>query len=376
MTGPSVASSGPLAGVRVVDLSVFLPGPYCTQVLADFGAQVTKIEPPGGDPGRSLGGDLFAAVNRGKESIQLDLKDAEQREIGLGLLATADIVVVGFRPGVVDRLGVNYEAVRALNPDVIYCSISGFGAEGPDRGRPGHDVTYLAASGALSIPGQWGADEPVRAGVPVSDLAGASYGAIAVLAALHRRDRTGEPAYLDVSMTDATMAFTNPRRLPGSPATDGPAPHLLPTNDVFPTADGRHVALGVVEQHFWQRLRDLMTDDEPSLARPAFDDEEGRVRHGDELTEILHRAFRRYTAEEWVDRLSRIDVPVELVRTVDEAAIAASARGRTSTGGIAIAVLIDGRHHTRMGPPPALDGDRERILEARRGRSGAGRGTR
>lgn len=355
-----------------MDLSVFLPGPFCTQVLADLGAHVTKIEPPGGDPGRALGGDLFAAVNRGKESIELDLKDAEQRAVGLRLLAAADVVVVGFRPGVVDRLGVSYEAVRALNPDVVYCCISGFGDEGPDRHRPGHDVTYLAASGALSIPGQWGMDRPVRAGVPVSDLAGASFAAIAVLAALHRRDRTGEPAYLDISMTDATMAFTAPRRLPGSAPSDGPAPHLLPTNDVFPTSDGRYVALGVVEAHFWQRLRDVMVGREPELARRDFDDEEGRIRHGDELVAILRRAFQTQTAAEWVAELSRFDVPVELVRSVDEAAAAAATRGRSSSGGVPVPILIDGSHHTRSDPSPALDGDRTEILDRIEARLGGG----
>jgi crotonobetainyl-CoA:carnitine CoA-transferase CaiB-like acyl-CoA transferase len=364
MTGHRTATTAPLAGVHVVDLSVFLPGPFSTQVLADLGAEVTKVEPPGGDPGRRLGGDLFASVNRGKRSIELDLKDAGDRRVGLELLATADIVVVGFRPGVVERLGVGYEAVRAVNPDIIYCEVSGYGGSGPDRERPGHDVTYLASSGALSIPGRWGATDPVRPGVPVSDLAAASYATVSVLAALYRRDRTGQPAHLDVSLTDATMAFTAPRLLPGRTHDGGRARHLLPTNDIFPTRDGRHVAVGVVEEHFWQRLRDVVATVEPAITDARFQDEAGRLEHGDDLVAILERAFRARDAAWWVEELSRHDIPVELVRNVDEAAQAATARGRCTAQGIAVPVLIDGETHCAVAAPPALDGDRRDVLRA------------
>src|SRR4051812_753402 len=202
------AHQSPLIDIRVLDLSQLLPGPFCTQILADLGAAVVKVEPPDGDPARGMPSDLFATANRNKASVDLDLKAPADRNACLRLAAASDVVVEGFRPGVVERLGVGYEDVRARNPGVVYCSISGFGRTGPRRDRPGHDANYLAASGALAYSGHW-SEVPRRSGLPIADLAASCYGAIAILAALHERARTGLGGHIDLAMADAAMAFAS-----------------------------------------------------------------------------------------------------------------------------------------------------------------------
>src|SRR5690606_27158629 len=148
---------GPLHGIRILDLSWLLPGPFCTSVLADLGADVVKVESPGaGDYMRELVPDAFLAVNRNKRSICLNLKDPDGKALLLDLAKNADVLIEGFRPGVVDRLGIGYEDLKAQNPAIVYVSLSGYGATGPYSRRPGHDLNYLAVSGALSIPGRWG----------------------------------------------------------------------------------------------------------------------------------------------------------------------------------------------------------------------------
>ena len=199
------AGTPALWGTRIVDLTTLLPGPYCTQILADLGAEVVKVERPGsGDALRGIDPALFAAVNRGKRGVELDLRRAEDRALFDTLVRAADIVVEGFRPGVAERLGAGYERLREMRPGLIYCSISGYGQDGPARDLPGHDLNYLGVVGALDPSKDPG--EPPRhyAAIPVADLAAALFAANAILAALLRRDRArahGEGdggAYVDV----------------------------------------------------------------------------------------------------------------------------------------------------------------------------------
>jgi len=200
-----------LEGIRVIDLSVFLPGPYLTLAMADHGAEVIKIEPPGeGDPGRHIGLSdgpstvFFRNLNRGKKSVELDLKDPAQREALLSLAETADVFIESYRPGTVDRLGVGYEMVRARNPRIVYCSISAFGQDSEWRGRPAHDLALEAESGLLSM--TLGNDgKPAMPGIPVADVLAGLQGLSGVLMALLRRDKTGAGDYLDISMHDVTV---------------------------------------------------------------------------------------------------------------------------------------------------------------------------
>ncbi|HET9557179.1 MAG TPA: CaiB/BaiF CoA-transferase family protein, partial [Actinomycetota bacterium] len=197
--------AGLLEDVRVLDLSIWRPGPYATQLLVEMGADVVKVEPPGGDPMRVFP-TLFADLNAGKRSAAVDLKAPVGRAAVLERATGADVVIEGFRPGVAARLGVGEVDVRAVNPTVVYCSISGYGQDGPLVAAAGHDINYQAWAGVLEPPGDGG--EPVVARPPIADLAGGASAALAVCAALVRRGRSGQGESIDVAMTDVLASWT------------------------------------------------------------------------------------------------------------------------------------------------------------------------
>lgn len=314
---PSKTHTSALANLTVVDLTTQLPGPYCSMILADLGARVIKIEPPDGDPLRAFP-PMFASVNRGKQSMALNLKTEAGQAVLLRLIEHADAVLEGFRPDVAARLGADYDTVCAANPGVIYCSISGFGQQGPYRERAGHDINYLSFSGLLSQTGQ--ADgRPVVPPVFISDLSSGLYAAIAILAALHYRHRTGHGQYIDLSMTESVIAWMAPeiaRAHAEASVPDRPLLSGLPHYDVFETADGQFLSLGIVyESHFWQRLcdatgleawRDLTTGE--------------RMQRRDEIRAQLRQLFRTRIRDEWIGRLQEADVPCGPVYTLDELA--------------------------------------------------------
>lgn len=322
---PSNKAWQPLSGLRVLDFSLLLPGPFATVTLADLGAEVIKIEPLGGDFARRMGGPMFAMANRNKQALALDLKNPSARALIERLTRWADFAVEGFRPGVAERLGINYSSLSVLNPRLIYCSISGYGQEGPARNTPGHDLNYLAASGGLSFAGHW-TGPPRRSGMPVADLAGASFATIAMLAALHQRSITGKGVFLDLALADAALAFTAARH-----GLDVDAPsraHLYPSNDVFQTADGRSIALGIIEPHFWQAFVAATADLAPDFAAPAWATEAGRLFDGDALHDRITVVMRKQPANEWLQRLAKHDVPAQLVLSPAEAGRTPQAQAR------------------------------------------------
>ncbi len=254
-----------LEGLRVLDLSLFLPGPMLTQMMADHGAEVIKVEPPSGEPVRNVGyragGESvwFRNTHRGKLSIVLDLKSPEDHAIFLRLCDTADVVIEAFRPGVVDRLGVGPDVVRARNPRVVYCSIAAFGQTGPERLRPAHDLAIEAMCGVVSL--NLGADgQPTNPHMPVADMAGSWAALSAILMALLRRERTGRGDTIDISMQDATMAWLP--NVVGPVFAEDRSPRVKEERSfggyaffsIYGTRDGRHVALGGVEHKFVQNL--------------------------------------------------------------------------------------------------------------------------
>lgn len=293
----------PLDGVRVLDLSRLLPGPYATLVLADLGADVVKVEEPqGGDYLRwmsPLAGEqsaFFHALNRNKRSLRLDLRRPEGAAAFRRLVRRFDVVVESFRPGVMDRLEVGYQALRAEQPRVILCSISGYGQDGPYRDRAGHDLDYCAVAGVLALNGP--PEGPVPLGVQVADVAGGSWPAVAgVLAALVRRAATGEGSHVDVSMTDGALAMlTMPlgaAAARGTPLRRGQ--EMLNGGSacygVYRTRDGRFVALGALEPKFFQRFCEAAG--RPDLADRQLDDD-GRGPRAE-----LEALFATRTRDEW-----------------------------------------------------------------------------
>src|SRR5438067_7686042 len=265
----------PLAGIHVVDFSMFVPGPFASSMLADLGAEVTTVEPPRGDPGRSYVRVQFDTENRNKRSIALDLKHADAAAVVEKLVRHAQVVVEGFRPGVAKRLRIDYETLRRYNGALVYCSISGYGQTGPWRERPGHDVNYVAAAGGLAFPGQW-LKPPARSSLPIADMAGGALAAVAILAAL----REGKAAYLDLSLFEAAF-FLCAMRNGLEPALDPPA-HLFPVHDVFETADGKRLTLGILEEHFWQNFARLV----PELDDERFANDANRRANGDALSRM------------------------------------------------------------------------------------------
>jgi crotonobetainyl-CoA:carnitine CoA-transferase CaiB-like acyl-CoA transferase len=299
----------PLAGARVVDFSMFVPGPFASAILADLGADVIKIEMPKGDPGRAYVPVQFETENRNKRSLALDLKNAAAKEIVHRLARDADIVIEGFRPGVAKRLSIDFETLRKANPKLVYCSISGYGQTGPWRERPGHDVNYVAAAGALAFPGQW-LKPPARSSLPLADMGGGAFAAIAILAAL----REGKGAYLDLSLFE-TAFFWAAMRHSLDPEVD-PRAHIFPVNDVFETKDGKRLTLGILEEHFWKNFVQLA----PELDDERFATDASRRRHGDALSQLISSVMKKHTADEWLRLCEESDVPVDLAVTPGEAA--------------------------------------------------------
>ena len=323
-----------LEGIRVLDLSRMLPGPYCSMMLADLGAEVIKIEEPKiGDPTRRsppiIDGQSapFAQVNRNKKSIAIDLKHAEGRRIFLKLASTADCVLEQFRPGVVDRLGINYAAVAEVNPRIVYCSLTGFGQDGPHRERSGHDLNYLALSGVLGLT----TDErgkPVIPGVQVADLAGGMIAGFAILAALLARERTGRGQYVDVAMFDVMLSMLpipaahhfagNTIAVGGKYVLSG----AYPFYNVYETSDGKFMTLGALEPKFWANFcRKVERED---LVARQFDPAERR----DNLFETVRGIFKSRTQAEWIELMVDADCCCEPVLSMSEAFEHAQTRER------------------------------------------------
>jgi crotonobetainyl-CoA:carnitine CoA-transferase CaiB-like acyl-CoA transferase len=289
-----------LEGLRVLDLGIWRPVPYATQLLAEMGAEVLKIEPPGGDPMRVFP-QLFDVLNAGKRSMVVDLKTDDGREAVLALAAGADAVLEGFRPGVAERLGVGYGAVSAVNPSVVYCSISGYGEEGPLATVPGHDINYQAYAGTLDPKGV----RPVPATVPIGDLGAGMTAAMATIAACFRARATGEGERIDVGIADVLATWTGAvGEL--TPAGSGRAMDGLPAYGIYRTADGRYVTLGVLaEAHFWQALCAALDLGELRDVEMAE-----RVARRAELDNVVRDAVSKLALADVLELMERHDVPV------------------------------------------------------------------
>ncbi|RQO80600.1 CaiB/BaiF CoA-transferase family protein [Acidovorax sp. FJL06] len=366
-------SPRPLAGCRVLDLSLLLPGPYCTWLLACFGAEVIKVEPPTGDPVRRMNPALFAMLNRGKQSVVLDLKQAQGREALLAMVAEADILVEGFRPGALERLGLSVQTLMEVQPRLVVGSISGFGWTGPYRDHPGHDIGFLSLAGYFAVPSQLD-HQLVRPQIRLADMVAGQSAALALAMARAQVQQTGKGCHVDASIYDATMGWTAPMML-GSPADKAPAElaHVMADSALYRTADGRHLCIATLEDKFWTNFAQAVSDLAPALGDARWHTRQGRDQHKQALAEALAQAIATQPLSVWMDRLQGVDTAVEPVYTGREALEDphAQARGfftqRTADDGqpeLFFPAMFDGHKHPPLGPAPALgQGPAERFTK-------------
>ncbi len=373
---------GALDGVRVIELGQVIAGTYGTQYLADYGAEVIKVEPPGGDLGRNpvvgnLHGEssLFIAMNHSKQSIVLDLKHPDGRAVLYDLVRVSDVLLENFRPGTVERLGVDEAALRAINPRLIYASVSGFGPDSPHRDAPSFDLVHQAMSGLMSIVGEPGRT-PCAVGVPVADLLSGFFLTHGVLAALYARERTGqgqrvETAMLDVMLALLTFHATMYLNLGVVPGRHGSAHEYHVPWQAFQTRDD-WIIVAPREEWFWRRL--CAAIERPELADdPRFATAQARRDHRAELIPILEEVLRTRTAAEWLAIFRREGVPAAPVNDVGQALSdpTVAARGMVAeidyppTGPIKVLanpIKFSATPVERYAPPPLLGQHTERVL--------------
>lgn len=381
--------SQPLAGIRVADFTHVMAGPFASHLLRLLGAEVIKIETPGrGDAMRYYGADrqydgmspAFIAVNCGKKSITLDLKDQGDKEIARDIVDRCDVLIENFRPGVIGRLGLGADEMRARNPDLIYCSISGYGQSGPLRDWPAIDNIVQATSGMMSLGGNPG-DPPMRVGFPVVDTLTGQTAAFAIMAALLRRERSGGGEFIDVAMLDATLAFMASAVVPflvtGKPLerTGNVGYSGQPTSALFEAGDGRMISLGVVQQAQFETLARFL-DRESWLTDPRYVNPDLRREHSEALQAEVAAALGTRPAAEWERLMSDHGIPCGMVRSVAEGAAFPHLEQRHAMlpididglpGGGACKIVNAGFSLSADGPgvaepPPALGEDRDEIL--------------
>jgi CoA:oxalate CoA-transferase len=333
MTGRKEAvSPKPLAGVKVLDLTRVIAGPYCTLMLTDMGADVAKLEEPlHGDELRWVGRykgraehdeDYFYASNRTKRSITLNLKDETERRIAQDLARAADVLVENFTPGVAERLGMGWQELSAMNPRLVYCSISGFGQTGPCRNRLALDPIIQAVSGVMSVTGKEGG-EPMQIGAPLGDVVAGMFGAYAVASALYARTETGRGRYIDISMQDAMLAVLGPRMGEALQAGINPGRHgnenpmRVPAN-TYLTRDGHYIAIIVQNDNHWEAF--CRAIDRPDVfADVRYRSMKQRVARRADIDRLVAQEFSRRDADEWERRLEDNRVPYAYVNTYLEA---------------------------------------------------------
>jgi len=376
-------SAKPLAGIKVLDVSRVVSGPFCTMVLGDLGADIVKVEEPvHGDESRGYGPPFqngesayFLSVNRNKRSIAANLRHGEGRDLVCRLAETADVFVENFRPGTADRLGLGFEALRQRNAGLIYCSISGFGRSGPDAHRPGYDLIVQGEAGLMDITGHPGGP-PTKVGTSIADLVTGLYAAQAITAALVGRRETGAGQRVDIAMADAVASLLTFNAgiyfaTGDSPTRRGNAHPTISPYETFQAADG-WLNIGVANDKFWALFcgaigcPDLMAD--PRFATPS-----ARVSHRPELISMMAPLLRHRRRDEWVSILGAAGVPCGAIRTVAEVCTAPQLAERGMfldathpTAGdirsIATPFRFDDQPPPAPRPPPLLDQHRDEIL--------------
>ena len=317
----------PLAGIRVLDLSRVLAGPYCTMMMADYGADIVKIEPPGvGDDSRAFGpfvgkeSAYFMSLNRNKRSMTLNFKRQEEVDVFREMVKHADVVVENYRPGTMEKFGLGYEELKKINPKIIYAACSGFGHSGPYQYKPAYDIIVQAMGGIMSVTGPEGG-EPTRVGASVGDIIAGMFTAYGVMMALYHRERTGEGQKVDVGMLDCQVAVLENAIARYVTSGDVPVPlgNRHPSITPFSafTAKDGHIIVGAGNERLWEKLCNILGHSE-LIKDPRFDSNSKRTANVKELMEILNKIFFEKTIAEWMDVLETAELPCAPINTVDK----------------------------------------------------------
>ncbi|WP_455369869.1 CaiB/BaiF CoA transferase family protein [[Eubacterium] cellulosolvens] len=315
--------NNPLEGVKILDMTRLNPGAYCTMLLADMGADVLKIEQPGrGDYLRytppMMGGQssMFLTLNRNKKSMTLNLKSDEGKEIFTRLLNNYSILVESFRPGVCKRLGIDYDTLKNDHPELIYCSITGFGQDGPYKNLVGHDINYLALSGILSLTGEKNGP-PIVPGIPIADIAGSMFAIMGILLALISRQKKGTGQFVDISMFDGVVSWLTIQAARFIADCKPPERETWPAGgepfySVYQTKDGKYVAVGAAEDKFWKILCEKIG------AKDLLEDRTAKDQRAKEVINRLSDIFKTKNRDEWFEILYDLDSCLTPVKTLDE----------------------------------------------------------
>ena len=317
----------PLAGLRVLDLSRVLAGPYCTMMLADYGADIVKIEPPGvGDDSRAFGpfvgkeSAYFMSLNRNKRSITLNFKQEEEIDVFREMVKHADVVVENYRPGTMEKFGIGYDELKKINPKIIYAACSGFGHSGPYQFKPAYDIIVQAMGGIMSVTGSEGG-EPTRVGASVGDIIAGMFTAYGVMMALYHRERTGEGQKVDVGMLDCQVAVLENAiaRYVTSGSVPTPLGNRHPSITPFSafTAKDGHIIVGAGNDRLWVKLCNILGHAE-LIVDPRFDSNSHRTANVKELMAILNSVFIEKTIAEWLELLESAELPCAPINTVDK----------------------------------------------------------
>lgn len=360
---PDPGISRPLSGLRIISMAEQYPGPYATLVMSDLGADVIMVERPGtGDPARQFG-PFFDSLNRGKRSVALDLKSSQAVAALKQLVSTADIFLEGFRPGTAARLGIGWEDLRAVNPGLVYVSISGFGQDGPYRLRPAHDLSYQAAAGLLEqaeVP--WRLTDPLA----IADLSSGLFALVGCLSGIRQRDLTGQGTYVDVAMMDSLVSLMSTNIVPVANGVDNPWFEDEPGYGLYETKDGRITLSLSYEDWFWKSACEALGLDDLSELTAEQRRADGLV-----IRERIQERFRSETSEHWSRVFETLDVPYALVATASDVTAdpQVEARGMLTsgqeTGGMRYVrqpLMFDGHAFGPQNVSPALGADTVAVL--------------
>lgn len=380
-----MVNNKPLSGVRILDLTHMLSGPYGAMILADLGAETIKVEPLTGegtrkllasDPDNSLNGmgAYFITLNRNKQSVAIDLKSADGKQVFYRLVEKSDIVISNYGVGVPERLGVDYDSLSKVNPRIITCTITGFGSTGPGSSRPAFDQVAQASGGGMSITGT-DSNHPVRAGIPIGDLGGGMFGVMGILAALYERERSGVGQHVDISMVDCQVSMLN--YMATMYFLSGKDPHPIGNShfvhvpyDMFQCRDG-FIVIAVITDNFWTNLKEVVMC--PELDDTAFDGQPGRLANRDFIMRSLSEKLKTNTCDYWLGKLEERRIPCSPVNKFSQALADPQILHRnmvielqhpdgSGTKGPGNPIKLSRTDEESFSPAPLLGQDTERVL--------------